>query len=409
MDNCPIKPPLLLDGGTASGLRNLGYNYNLLMEKWVLDNPEKLVALQKSFVDAGSEVLYTATFSANEAILSNHGLNENECEKINREIAKITYDNFKGKALIAGDISPTGLMVEPYGDTTFTELIAIYDKQVKALSDYVDLFTIETMTTLWDMRAAVIACKRENKPVFVTLCANEHGETPSGTSVKSALIILQELGISAFGINCSDADVCLDIIRDIAPFAKIPLIAKPYAEFINNNNETITIAPQAFAEKCKLLLENGVTILGGCCGATCEHIAMLKKLMDGFDFNQVSIEKQETGLVFATENQIFFLEPDTTEISPPINCLPDMIDVLTEACEDSYDVICVEINSPDDAIDFAKNMHMATLPVMFTSDDKLSLKMALMLYQGRALIDSKCTIEQERLERIAAKYGAVIY
>ena len=86
-----------------------------------------------------------------------------------------------------------------------------------------------------------------------------------------------------------------------------------------------------------------------------------------------------------------------------------MTDEITEACSQNYDVLTVSINSPDDAIDFCRNMHMATLPVSFLSDDEISLKVALMLYNGRAIVDTNSLIEPERLERIAQKYGAVLY
>ena len=106
---------------------------------------------------------------------------------------------------------------------------------------------------------------------------------------------------------------------------------------------------------------------------------------------------------------MFFLDPDTTEFSPAVECGPYMEDDIADMCSQSYDVLTVSINSPDDAIDFGRNMHMATLPVAFLSDDEISLKMALMLYQGRAIIDSNSLIEPEKLSAMAEKYGAVLY
>ena len=117
--------------------------------------------------------------------------------------------------------------------------------------------------------------------------------------------------------------------------------------------------------------------------------------LDASEINPV--EKQDTSLALATENQMFFLDPETTEFSPAVECGPYMEDDIAQMCGESYDVLTVSINSPDDAIDFGRNMHMATLPV------------ALMLYQGRAIIDRKSLIEPEKLEAMAEKYGAVLY
>lgn len=403
----PIPTPILLDGGTGTGLEKYGYTYDEPLSLFASEHPDALISLQQSFIDSGSQILYTATFGANAPTLEKYGMVDKVTE-LNEKAAKITYDAFHDKVLIAGCISSTGLYIEPYGETTFTELMSFYREQIKALSPYCDMFVIETMPTLWNMRAAVLACKKESKPIIATMRVDENGDTDIGTNVLSALIVLQELGISAFGINCTRPEICADLIREIAQYAKIPLIVKPCAVYTDESGRH-EIAPDDFARLVRLSLENGAEIIGGCCGAVKEHIARLGKLLKGFDFSAVQTEKQDMSLVFATENQVFFLDPDTTEFSPPIECEPDMTDTITDVCDESYDVLTVSINSPDDAIDFAKNMHMSTLPVSFLSDDEISLKMALMLYQGRAIVDTKSLIETEKLEKIAEKYGAVLY
>lgn len=403
----PIQTPILLDGGIGSGLEKYGYKHDMPLSLFAIQHPDALKELQKSFLNSGAQILYTATAGANSAVLEKYGMADKTLE-LNENAARITYEAFHAKALTAGLITSTGLYIEPYGDNTFTEIMSIYREQVKALSPYCDMFAIEAVPALWNMRAAVLACKKENKPIMVTMKVDEDGDSDADTNILSALIVLQELGISAFGICCNDPSVCAELIAEISPYARIPLIAKPHTVYTNNSGKH-THSPAQFAAEIRKSLDNGAQIIGGCDGAGSEYIAELNTLLKSYDFNGVSIDRQDTALAFATENQRFFLDPETTEFSPAIECGPDMADIITDTCGESYDVLTVMINSPDDAIDFGRNMHMATLPVSFLSDDEISLKMALMLYNGRAIVDTKSLIEPEKLERIAAKYGAVLY
>ena len=382
----PIRLPILLDGGTGTGLEKYGYDHTVSTAQFVCEHPEALTQLQQGFIDAGSQILYTATHGANRENLKAYGV-EDKTEQLNAAAAKITYD----------------------GDYTFTEIMSVYRQQVKALSPYCDMFVIETVPALWNMRAAVLACKKENKPIIATMKVDEDGETAIGTNVLCTLLVLQAMGISAFGLNCTSADLCPDIISEIAPYAKIPLIVKPSAVY-EQDGERLSISPEEFAFAVKKSVLSGAEIAGGCCGTGKEHIAALREMFASLDGSEINpVEKQDTSLALATENQMFFLDPETTEFSPAVECGPYMEDDIAQMCGESYDVLTVSINSPDDAIDFGRNMHMATLPVAFLSDDEISLKMALMLYQGRAIIDRKSLIEPEKLEAMAEKYGAVLY
>ncbi|MBE6879300.1 MAG: homocysteine S-methyltransferase family protein [Ruminococcaceae bacterium] len=408
LQDIPIQMPILLDGGIGTGLTEYGYKGDTPVVKFAVENPDAVIALQQGYLDSGAKIIRTATFGANSAILSRFGL-QKETAFLNEQAARITYDAFHEKAIIAGCISTSGLYIEPYGESTFTELMSVYREQVKALSPYCDMFSIENVPAIWNMRAAVLACKKENKPIMVTMCVDEDGDTDVGTNVLSTLIILQELGISAFGISSTAADITAELIRKISPYAKIPLIAKPSAEYVDEDGNKHRLSPKEFADNLRLCIENGAIIIGGSNYSDNVCQQAIADMLSEEEYTMPEIEKQDMSLAFADENQIFFLEPDTTEFSPAIECAPDMSEEISDMCEESYDILTVAINSPDDAIDFAKNMHMSTLPVAFLSDDEISLKMALMLYQGRAIVDGKSLIEEEKLQEIAQKYGAVVY
>ncbi len=408
LQEIPIQTPILLDGGIGTGLIKYGYTSDIPLVQFAAENPDAVIALQQGYLDSGAKIIRTATYGANSAMLTGYGLAD-KTTYLNEQAARITYDAFHDTAIIAGCISTSGLYIEPYGESTFTELMSVYREQVKALSPYCDMFSIENVPAIWNMRAAVLACKKENKPIMVTMCVDEDGDTDVGTNVLSTLIILQELGINAFGISSTPANITAELIKKIAPYAKIPLIAKPSAECEEENGERRRLSADEFSEQLRLCIENGAIIIGGSNYSDDNCQQALADLINSDTYTISEIEKQDMSLVFADENQVFFLEPDTTEFSPAIECAPDMSEEISDICDESYDILTVAINTPDDAIDFARNMHMSTLPVAFLSDDEISLKMALMLYQGRAIVDGRTLIDEDKLKAIADKYGAVIY
>ncbi len=404
----PIRMPVLLDGNIGEDIKKYGYNEEIMPQaQFAIENPDIVKEIHKRYLDNGAGILTTFTFGANSESLKKYGMEE-KVEQLNSEAAKITYEAFHDKAVIAGCVSSSGLYVEPYGDSSFTELMDVYIEQVKALAPYCDIFIVQSVPTIWNMRAAVLACKKAHKPVIVTMCVDENGDTDIGTNALSSLIILQELGISAFGINSTAPDITAQLLADIAPYAKIPLIAKP-STYVTDDSENITrVTTDEFSAYTKKCLDNSASIIG-CFDNDISYTLAISNLLKEYDHTDVLVEKQDVSLVFADEDQVFFLEPDTTEFSPEIECSPDMTDKISEICDESYDVLTVMVNSPDDAIDFARNIHMATLPVSILSDNEISLKMALMLYQGRAIVDTKSMIDEDILRKIAAKYGAVLY
>ena len=302
-------------------------------------------------------------------------------------------------------VNSAGIAIEPYGEASFSRLIDVYREIFIGLDE--SCGAIDSLPALWDMRASVLAAKKTGKRIFVILQTNDEGETADGTLFCSALIVLQELGISAFGIRGGSPQSCTELIKQIFPYAHVPLIAVPDAAFMRED-KYVQLTPEEYKSACLELICAGAEILGAGKGADEPYISALAQLLS-CGSRKIDIQKQDTSLVFATADQMFFLDPETTEFSPAIECSPDMYEIITAVCEESYDVLTVAVNSPDDAIDFARQMNMATLPAAFLSDDEISLKMALMLYQGRAIVDTKSLIAPEELKKIADKYGAVLY
>ena len=169
-----VQFPLILGGATGTELQKRGFTGAVSAEEWVLAHPESILDIQRRYVDAGSQVLYAPSFGANRQKLEEHGI-FNQTAAYNRRLAALSKQAAAGRALVAGDLSPTGLFLSPMGETSFRELVDIYTPQAAGLEEAgVDLFVIETMMTLSDARAAVLAVRSvSDKPIFVTFTCDE--------------------------------------------------------------------------------------------------------------------------------------------------------------------------------------------------------------------------------------------
>ena len=274
----------------------------------------------------------------------------------------------------AAVITAAGMMIEPYGEHSFSELKGYYAECVAKAPD-ASAFLLKNMSLMSDLRAAVLACRKSGKPVFAELKIDGELMTSGDMPADAALITLQCMGLSGFGIAADDDETVIDALCRLVHFSKIPLFGS---------------VPKS---KAAVLTEAGINV------TFCEDIA----------FCSIPEEEKETALLLANERQAFFLEHDTTEISDEIICEGDIDEILSDASDESFDVLKIRLDSPDDAVAFSMAAHMATLPIMFSSEDDITVKLALMLYQGRALIDSECMLSEDTLVKAVQKYGAIIY
>lgn len=148
---------LILDGATGTNLQKAGMPVGVCPEQWILEHTDIMLELQKSYVEAGSQILYAPTFTGNRIKLAEYGLEEQLVE-INTRLTALAKEAANGKAWVAGDLTMTGQQLYPFGELQFEELVEVYKEQAKALYDAgVDLFVVETMMSLQETRAAVIA------------------------------------------------------------------------------------------------------------------------------------------------------------------------------------------------------------------------------------------------------------
>ncbi len=403
-----MRFPLILDGATGTELQKRGYFGDVSAEQWVLENPDSIINIQKGYVEAGSNVLYSPSFGANRRKLEEHGI-FNKTEEYNLRLAELSKKAAGGKAWVAGDISPTGMFLSPLGEASFEELVDIYTEQAAGLENAgVDLFVIETMMTLSDARAAVLAVRSvSEKPIFVTFTCDESGRSLSGTDVTAALVVLQGMGISAFGLNCSTGpEQMLTQLKRLRKFARIPLIAKPNAGMpqIVDGKTVYNCPPDEFTAFVQPMLDAGVAIFGGCCGTTNEHIAALSSALKGAKFARPAPEHSDM-LPASTEKEPMFLPTDAKH-GKVLSITNEFEDTLADALDSDDVMVAVRLSGWEDIDTFADCQYMINKPLCIVCDDADVLESALRIYQGRALYEG--ALSDEKLLPLCDKYGLII-
>ena len=278
---------LFLDGATGSNLQKQGMPVGVCPELWITEHEEIMSGLQKAYLEAGTNILYAPTFTANRIKLKEFDL-EDRIEELNHKLVEISKRAADGKALVAGDLTMTGQQLKPMGPLDFEELIDVYKEQIRYLTEAgADLLVVETMMSLQESRAALIAAKETcpDIPVMVTMTFESDGRSLFGTDAATAAIVLSSLGADAVGANCSTGpDQMAEVIRRMAKVTDIPIIAKPNAGLpsLDEKGQTVyDMGPEEFGADMELLLDAGAQILGGCCGTTPEHIRKMTHRLAG--------------------------------------------------------------------------------------------------------------------------------
>lgn len=426
---------VMLDGATGSNLMQAGMPVGVCPEKWILEHPQHLIKLQRAYIQAGTNILLAPTFTANRIKLAEYHL-EDKIHEMNMQLVDLTrtaiaQENHRG--FIAGDMTMTGRQLQPVGDLAFEELVDVYKEQAQILVEAgVDLFFVETMMSLAEARACVIAIKEVcDLPIMVSMTFNSDGKTLFGSTPEASVIVLQSLGVDAVGINCSTGPKEMEaLIKRMVRYATIPVFAKPnngMPELIDGETK-YTMTPETFAEYGRALVEAGARAVGGCCGSTPKHIEMLKKAVR-------SVEPEATKpvctRVLSSESAVqeIHLDGNFLVVGERINPTGkkklqaqlregklDLVREMAMAQEENGAAI-LDINMGMNGIDEKEMMKQVIYEVAATVDCPLCLdtshidvmEEALRVYPGRALINS-VSLETEKIEHmlpLAKKYGAM--
>ena len=316
----------------------------------------------------------------------------------------------------------------------FEELVDVYKQQVRLLAkEGVDLFAIETMMSLQECRAALLAVKETcDIPALVTLTYQEDGRTLYGTSPETALVVLQSMGADAIGINCSTGpDKMVDAVKVMAEYACVPLVVKPNAglPFLQDGVTCYDMDAESFSEAMMPLVDVGATVLGGCCGTTPQHIQKLVSRLKEKKAREIPERKSIRALT--TERNITPISLDgrfrivgerinptgKKELQEKLRAgdLSLVMDMAEE--QEKLGASILDVNMGMNGIDEKEMMLRAVNELTMTVDLPLSIdssyvdvvESALRIYPGRALINS-ISLEPEKFEKlipIAKKYGAM--
>lgn len=272
---------LLFDGGMGTLVQAAGlHTVHEVPDLLNLTHPEAIVAIQRQYVEAGADCITTNTFNTNRLKLANAGATVAEVYAAAAANARVA-----GAPLVAGDIGPTGALLEPLGTLTFDEAFDIFSEQACAAEAAgCDLIVVETMADLLEAKAAVLAAVESTTlPVFATMTFGEDGRTFLGTTPAIAATTLSALGASAVGLNCSLGPTELaPLVGELAPHDRALVMAQPNAGLprIQDGETVFDVGPNEFAQAMEAILDAGATVIGGCCGTTPDHIAALRALID---------------------------------------------------------------------------------------------------------------------------------
>lgn len=375
-ENCPGSPK-----GGADGCPGL-------LEKSV-----------RGLLSAGADALLAPTFCANRAVLADLELAERTVS-FNRILLERTRETAGRAVPVGGTVGPSGLFPPPFGETDFDDLYEIYREQICALSGAgADFLMLDRQSSLADMRAALLAARTVNLPVFITVAVDADGKTLTGGEFLPALITLQAMGADAVGIAgpLEESDVRREILRAL-PHASVPLIFCPEGES--------ALSPSAFAECARPLVEAGIRIAEAGSEIGAQQLRPLGKLLHSF--GPPVLPDEPDCRAAAIEREAFFLGEDLS-FSKPIPCTSSLADDLIDLDDEQVSAALVEVASVGDAELLGQCSPMTKLPVAVRTDSLTVLDAALRYFQGRLIIDSSCLEDRENAEPLAVKYGAVLY
>lgn len=416
------KDFIFLDGAMGTMLQASGLEAGATPELLNLTNPTLIQSIHKKYIDAGSDIVYANTFGANSYKL--HG------ESVQKVISAAVENARKAcgeNALVALDIGPIGQLLEPSGTLEFEQAYEIFKEQVIAGKD-ADLIVFETMTDLYELKAAVLAAKENSDlPVMCTMTFEENQRTFTGCSISSMAITLSGLGVNAIGINCSlGPKQLVPLCDELLTWTELPIVLKPNAGLPDPVTNKYDVSPEEFAKEMRIAAEHGVKFLGGCCGTTPEFIKALKTELSDVIPQRLAFEKKAA--ICSPTNTVVINQPRIIgeRINPTGKKLfkealknNDMGYILNQAIEQvkaGADILDVNVGLPE--ID-EKAMMIKTIkeiqsitdvPLQIDSTIPEVLESALRVYNGKPIVNS-VNGEEKSLESVlplVKKYGAAV-
>lgn len=432
---CNLKEQLktkrfYFEGAMGTMLQEQGLQLGEIPELLNISNPNKIEQIHKAYLEAGATILSTNTFGANRFKVDQKVASLEDLITQAVEIAKRARGE-RTDVFIALDVGSTGRVIKPVGDTDFEEVYEAFREQMQIGKKVgVDAILIETMTDLYEVKAAVLAAKETNLPIFCTMSFDTTHHTFFGTSLESMVLLLEGLNVDALGINCSlGPKELLPLVKDLMQLTHIPVIIQPNAGLPHmslDGKTTFDITPEVFSDIMVQFAQMGVTLLGGCCGTTPEHIRQTIEKTKPLSFKLPNNIKQAG--ICSSSQAVYF--NDICIIGERINPTGKKV-LQSELRKHHFDYVAREalkqVEQGATLLDVNMGMpdmdettlltkaileiqSVVTAPLMIDSSNVAALEAAVRLYNGKPLINSVNGKEEslKAILLIAKKYGAAI-
>lgn len=421
-----------LDGGMGTLLQKSGLQPGELPEHWNISHPEVIREIHKNYYDSGSNVVNTNTFGANTLKFSIDELDEIICHAVKNADEARKASSGEQEKFIALDVGPTGKLLKPLGDLDFEDAVKIFAETIRlGVKHGVDLITIETMNDSYETKAAVLAAKENSDlPIIVTNAYGENGRLMTGANPAVMAAMLEGMGVDAIGANCSlGPKQLMDVMDELLKYCSVPVAFKPNAGLPKSDGKVTyyDVDADEFAQDIKLSVENGVRIVGGCCGTTPEYIKKVCELTRGMKPKE--IEKKTYSVCTSYNKAVFFGEKPIL-IGERINPTGkkrfkqallenDIGYILQEAVnQQAKGVHVLDVNVGLPGIDEAQMLTTSVcelqcvtdLPLQIDSSDPVAMESALRRYNGKAMINS-VNGKEENMNAIfplVKKYGGFV-
>lgn len=418
---------IILDGGMGTMLQRRGLPAGAVPELLNFTEPEMIYSIHREYIEAGSQVIYTNTFGASAPKLKKTGKSVKETVAAAVSIAKRAVENTEVK--VALDIGPLGELLEPMGMLPFEKAYEYFREIVTAGRDAgAELIVIETMTDLYETKAAVLAAKENSElPVLVTMSFEESGRTFTGCNVVSFARTIEGLGADAIGLNCSlGPDLLAPLLKTLCENTRLPVIAKPNAGLPDPVDGHYDMDAEVFSRAVLQCVENGVSIVGGCCGTTPEYIRSVRECLEGRAPVKRSYIKMSYVCTPVQSTEIRGVRVIGERINPTgkkrfqqallEGDLDYILDVGMQQEDAGADILDVNVGYP--GVDEVKMLPLVvkklqsaiSLPLQLDSSNPEALEAGLRVYNGKPAVNS-VNGEPEVMERILPlikKYGAAV-
>lgn len=411
---------LLLDGAMGTMLQAAGLPAGSLPEVWNITHPEKVTAIQRRYVEAGSGVIYANTFGANRIKTAGCGYSVAELVKAGVAAAKQATEGTQTR--VALDIGPLGKLMAPLGTLSFEEAYDVFREMLVAGEEAgADLVIFETMSDLLEIKAGVLAAKENTGlPVWTTMTLEKSGRTFVGVTVPAMALTLSSLGVEAIGFNCSLGPAqLLPMAAELAAWTNADLILKPNAGLPDTHSGTYTITPEDFVKQLRGAADLGVHIFGGCCGTGPEYIAALHEAFgQGESAEKAACMHQGVcsascvAELEAIESFGMTISPDNPEVAEAL--ADEDFDTLGDLAMEDMDEECdvIQVFLPEEyetllpqAVQAIQSM--VNRPLLLRAHSVSELEKAIRVYNGRPVVAVSTPEEAELCRRFGAQAARV--